>query len=339
MSGDGHVPPRLAHIGAGMFSRAAHGPALCRLAREVPPRVTLDGIADVDHTRPDRAEQFCRDFGYRAAYRGIAELIDRVRPDVLVCVVEPRRTAAVVADLLQIGIPLLLEKPPGESAADAAALARLSLVHDTIHYVAFNRRRVPFIESARRWLRARGMPRFARATMLRQRRRDTNFAINTGVHVADTMRYLSGDVIWMRAVKSASGPASYDYRASVRFDSGTRGEFVLSMDAAATCESYCFEYGDGTRADVTMSAPYSDACRWAGFRVSCGDRVWLEEPAPADALVATGVIGEHTQFLDAVETGRRPDCSLPDAWKSMVVAEAMEDGHNGPLEYHLPAMH
>jgi predicted dehydrogenase len=336
-----HAAPVLAHVGAGRFSRTAHGPALRRLADERPPRVTLDGIADLDPSRPDRARRFCRDFGYRAAHRDLGELMQKVCPDVFVCVVDPLRTAAAVADLLRTGIPVLLEKPPGQSSADAGGLAHLSLTHSTLHYVAFNRRRVPAVESARCWLSNRGTPCYARAAMLRQGRRGPNFAITTGIHAVDTIRYLTGEVHWMNAWVTSSESTSRDYGATLCFESGTRGDIFLSMDSTETRESYVFEYDDSTRAEVTIGTPYSDPSIWAGFRVARGGRVLLEEQAPADRLVAIGIMGEYDAFLHALSAGRQPDCSLVDAWRSMIVAEAMENGYSGSLCYefssHAPA--
>lgn len=43
-------------------------------------------------------------------------------------------------------------------------------------------------------------------------------------------------------------------------------------------------------------------------------------------LDAIGMAGVYETFLGAVATGRAPDCSLTDAWQSMMVAEGLERG-------------
>jgi hypothetical protein len=153
------------------------------------------------------------------------------------------------------------------------------------------------------------------------------------------MRYLAGDVTWMEAASVPTGPSSRDYHASLIFESGCRGDIFLSMDTGVIRETYRFEYDDGRRAEVTMSAPYSDESIWSGFRVTQGDRVCIEEPAPADPLVAIGIVGEYDAFLAAVASGRQPDCTLLDAWKSMVVAEGMASGYRGVVGEPLEAVH
>lgn len=322
-------PLKVAHIGAGGFSRRAHAPTLRRLHDQTPPRVLLSGIADIDSTRPERARILSRDFGYEAAYADVDGLIDAVQPDLIVCVVEPRHTASLVARLLPRGTPLLIEKPPGDTPAEAAMLARRALATDTLHYVAFNRRRSPAIELARQWLTRHGAPRHAGAEMLRQGRTEADFAIRTGVHVVDTLRYLAGDITSMRATGVTYGPAGREYRASLRFASACDGEIYIGTNATRTLERYRFECADGHTIEVTISAPYSDATFQAGFRVSRGGEIVVDALAPADPLVANGLVGEYQAFLEGVERRRQPDCSLIDGWRSMVVAAAIEVGHDG----------
>lgn len=326
-------PARVAHIGAGRFSRAAHGPVLRRLADEDPPRVTLAGVADLDRTRPERAREFRRDFHYDTAYPGLPELIAGSAPDLFVCIVEPHRNREVAATLLRTGKPLLLEKPPGRSAVEAAYLARLSIAFGTPHYVAFNRRRMAGIERARSWLREHGTPRYARAEMWREKRKAAQFVTLTGIHAIDTLRDLAGEIVWLHVEHVDGGGDSRHWRARLDFESGCRGELFLSTDAGFTCERYVFEYEDATRVEITAAPPYSDASVTPGLRVIRGGRICIDEPAPADLLVATGIAGEYDAFLDAVRTGRQADCSLCDAWKTMVVAEAIESGHRGTLRW------
>jgi hypothetical protein len=51
--------------------------------------------------------------------------------------------------------------------------------------------------------------------------------------------------------------------------------------------------------------------------------------------VASGIAGEYDAFLGALACHRQAECSLSDAWRSMVVAEAIQNGHHGSPTYPL----
>ena len=87
------MPLKVAHIGAGHFSREAHAPALQRLAAGERPRLFLEGIADLDSKRPELAEAFARDFNYKHAFAKWRQMVDEIEPYPLVCAVQPSKTA------------------------------------------------------------------------------------------------------------------------------------------------------------------------------------------------------------------------------------------------------
>jgi len=101
------MPFRIAHIGAGEWSRYAHGPTLQRLAQQS--LVSLELICDL---QIERARQFRDLFHYRLASDNILAMLDEVRPDAIVCTVQPSATAELVKSLLPLGIPLFIEQPP-----------------------------------------------------------------------------------------------------------------------------------------------------------------------------------------------------------------------------------
>ncbi len=109
---------RLCQVGCGEHARVAHGPSQARCARERADLV-LAGCCDLDAAR---AEAFRRDFGYGQAFTDPRAMLEAERPDAVVVVVPVERTVAVGSMVLERGLPLLLEKPPGETVAEVDRL-------------------------------------------------------------------------------------------------------------------------------------------------------------------------------------------------------------------------
>jgi predicted dehydrogenase len=109
---------KLCQVGCGEHARVAHGPSQARCVRERPGRVVA-GCCDVDASR---AESFRREFGYARAFADVVTMIETERPDAVVVVVPVERTVAVAPLVLERGLPLLLEKPPGKTVAEVDRL-------------------------------------------------------------------------------------------------------------------------------------------------------------------------------------------------------------------------
>ena len=129
---------RLCQVGCGEHARVAHGPSQARCARERGDLV-LAGCSDLDAAR---AEAFRRDFGYGRAFTDAAAMLDAERPDAVVVVVPVEQTAAVGSMVLERGLPLLLEKPPGATVPEVDRLIAAAEAggRPVPHQVAFNRR-------------------------------------------------------------------------------------------------------------------------------------------------------------------------------------------------------
>lgn len=317
-------PLRVVQVGAGRFSRLAHGPALQRLAAGADPAVRLEGVCDLDPTRPERAETFKHDFGYQRRFADVDEMIAATAPDLIVCSVPPGRSAALLRRVLPRGIAVFTEKPPAATAREARELADLASRSRTLTYVAFNRRRMPAIELAKDWVRRSDRLRHVHATLRRVDRREPHFLIMTGVHAIDTVRYLAGDVRVVDSIAHATRHGGgLNVTASLQFDAGITGAVEICVDAPMAVERYTLVC-EASTVDVTVCAPYSDASFWAGIRIHRGARLELEVAADHDWLNAAGIMAEHRACLRSIAGQAPPDCSLDDACRSMAVVERME---------------
>ena len=161
---------KLCQIGCGEHARVAHGPSQARCAAERADLV-LAGCCDLDAAR---AESFRRDFGYGRAFTDPAAMLEAERPDAVVVVVPVERTVAVGSLVLERGIPLLLEKPPGETVAEVDRLIAAAERGGRAvpHQVAFNRRFAPLVRELRRRIEEAGPLQHLHYEMTRVERRD-----------------------------------------------------------------------------------------------------------------------------------------------------------------------
>jgi predicted dehydrogenase len=296
--------------------------------------VSLEAVCDLDARR---AEGFVRDFGYARAFTDLDAMIEEVQPDVLFSMTQPTATFGVLERVLPRGRPTFTEKPPGISVAQAERLAALAEEYGVLTYVAFNRRRSPGIERLKRWSEENGPVRYVRAEMLRNRRREPEFAIGTAIHPLDCLRYLGGEVV---EVETQTTPypekAARDFLVRLRFASGVVADLAILVDCGLARERYLIQV-ENALMEATLGGGYtSDFCP-AGEVAYADNQVLFEAPVAEDRLVAGGFLGEHEAFLNAAETARQPDCCLQDAQRSFRLAVAVQEGYSGLLSEFTPS--
>jgi predicted dehydrogenase len=321
---------RVAHIGAGTFSRRAHAPALRRLADEPHSSIRLAGISDVDVNRPQRARQFAQDFGYEQSFDDWRVMLDQARAHIIVCVVEPAAAAAVLAEIIPLRIPVITEKPPALTVREATQLARLADACGTTTYVTFNRRRMPSIERARDWHRQLGAVTRVRAEMFRARAPEPNFCVTTAVHAFDTVRYLAGEIETVSTRCLSSHRDAINYFVTAQCAGRVTAEIDIRVGADSTREAYFIE--SATQAtEVVLCPPYSASCEWTGLRCTRGPRLGTRETCVGDVIEDGGIVQQYRRFLECVTSGGTPDCTIGDASMSLRVAAAVAAGYTGAL--------
>lgn len=326
-------PFRAVQIGAGSFCHDFHAPTLQRLAAGAAPRISLEAICDLD---PGRTGLFVREFGYARAYDDFRRMIQEVEPDVIYCMVQPTATAGIVEQLLPLRIPLFTEKPPGVTVAQAEKLAALAAEYQVLNYVAFNRRAMPGVVRLKQWSEENGPIRYVRAEMLRNRRLEPEFGIGTAIHALDCLRFLCGDVVQVETrCTPYPGSAARDFQVRLYFDSGVMADLAVLVDCGITREQYLIQVQNQTM-EVSLGAAYSSSFSPSGEKAYRDNALVLDSPAPADPLVTGGFVGEHNIFLDAVESGQQPICSLQDARHSLRLAMAVHEQFCGPIERFVP---
>ncbi len=316
---------KLCQVGCGEHARVAHGPSQARCARERADLV-LAGCCDLD---PSRAEAFRRDFGYGRAFTDPVTMLETVRPDAVVVVVPVERTVAVGSLVLERGLPLLLEKPPGETVAEVDRLAAAAERSGRAvpHQVAFNRRFAPLVRELRHRIEQAGPLQHVHYEMARVERRDPDFS-TTAIHGLDAVRYLAGcdyaEARFRYRDLPTLGPGVANIFVDAAMTSGATAHLAFCPVAGVLVErAAAHAHGHSLLLHVPMwSGVDSPGRLWhfAGGRLVdevAGDRV-----GDGTALFELGGFYRETvAFLDAVEAERPPSPSLRESRQSVEIAE------------------
>src|ERR1035438_7624922 len=112
------VSLKICMVGCGSFARQCHGPAQ-RGYRASHPNAELAACCDVD---PGRSREYSEAFGFARCYSDTRAMLSDESPDAVVMAVPPAAACAEACPVLERGIPLLLEKPPGMTAGELGRL-------------------------------------------------------------------------------------------------------------------------------------------------------------------------------------------------------------------------
>ena len=299
---------RIAAIGAGWHSRASHLPALRRCVAKSGGAFTLAAVCDVDE---ERAAGAAAEFGFEEAFADIGEMLDEARPDAVVAVTPLALNAPCGLDLIERGIPALVEKPPGATVEEARRLARAAAEAETPVMVSMNRRFDPSLTAGVSWMQDRAV-HYVRGTMLRPNRTNPEFMTGTGIHAVDAVRALGGDV-------AASDCRTMDvngitwYAVSLEFEGGARGTLEIIPTAGVAEERYEL-FADRRRVIIrTGMKDRGDLTCWDD-----GELVLHADPAEGEPFfVRDGTYAETREFLQSVRQGRRPSPTPQDVLQSV----------------------
>lgn len=330
---------RFCLIGCGEHAESSHAPALVECAARLP---WLERVACCD-LDPARAERVRQRAGFARAYSDAAMMVAREHPDAVAVVVPPTAMTTVAPPLLEAGVPLLLEKPPGITAADVDLLRRAAArgSRPTPNQVAFNRRFAPVLRAAREILESlggAGAVQHVQYEMTRVARTDPDFTL-TAVHAIDAARFLAGSdyaALQLAYVQPAGGtPGVVNYLATGTFASGASVHLACCPAAGVVVERAVVHAGAHTLfAHVPMWAAFDapgllqhlhDGRLVAEHRGAGADAGSREAPA----FVLGGFLAQYLAFFEAVHNGRPPSPDLDAARQSVEVADAMRQrrGH------------
>jgi virulence factor len=314
------APLRLAVIGAGNHSALHHGSSLKSFAASHPGEIELAAVCDLD---PAKAEDYARRFGFRRTFTDAAAMMKAEKLDGIIAITPVKATVAVASAVLTRGIPMVIEKPTGETAAETRRLLEIADAKGAPHMVSFNRRYIPAVSRAREWLAGPGKgrpPMIVTGRMLRSARRELAFVTGTGIHLLDTLITFMGTP---RSVSTERSPAAtegtYLYSSLIDFGNGASGAVVISPMVGTEEETveihgqdYCIQI-NAERSALRIHDNGKQVLSW-------------ESPADAEYAFTCGALPETEAFIRSVRAGKGFWPTLTDSLVTMTTAEAIEAG-------------
>ena len=321
---------RIGVVGAGYISRTYHCPALKKLKRKYP-ALELAAICDI---REEAAREAGAQFGFARTYNNLAAMLEAEELEGVYLLIMPDGMKEAALACIRRGIPLLLEKPPGNNSAEVAELAEAAERRGVPTVVALNRRFMPLVQRARELSLSRERrPQLILAQMLRFERREAEFAYGTGVHAIDVMRFLGGEVTGVRTEKlMLAGNRSAAYFVEFDYASGVQGRLTILPETGVEAERYQIHGNDWS---LLLDAPLDWTVDYPGKLTYFEGRrnffvqdnsLWPE--TMRDNIAITGFLGESEHFLECLTAGAAPSPSLRDCLRSMQIAEAVLAGKN-----------
>ena len=316
---------RIAIIGAGAHARGQHYPALHGIDE-----IELCAACDL---LPEKVEEVRKLYDIPAGYTDYREMIQKEAPDGVVVVLRPMDMVDVVLGCLELGVHLMIEKPPGCNSDDARRMLERAEHMGCKVMVSLNRRFMPLV----RELKAMALDRklvYCSATYNKEGFFDKKWTwpsplpVADAIHLIDLMRFVGGEVAEVYAA-SAKRDAEFTntHSASLVYESGAMGtvnthhcvgfrvhrfeihahNMSAYLDVGNTHQPSCELFLDGQQAEPPVS------------------HIDLPKGVGLDAYHETL---HFARFVAGEEEG---ESVLADAIKSVQLAEAVANGHRGPM--------
>jgi predicted dehydrogenase len=320
-------------VGCGSFARQCHGPAQRKYCASHPD-AELAACCDAD---PDRSREYAGAFGFGRSYREIGAMLSAERPDAVVMAVPPAASCGAAQPVLERGIPLLLEKPPGMTPGELEQLIAAAGRGGRAQ-VAFNRRYMPVMLRAMEILEGAfpaGSVGRIDYEMTRHERWDPDFS-TTAIHAIDAALFLARSPFRSAAIRyrpRKRGPReAADVAVEAQCASGTRVLVDIRPVSAANAESATVHAAGQSMVLRIPVSPQSggDGCaeHW-----SAGALVSSFSDRGLGAVDRLGVSGETEAFLDAVRSGRPLSPGLEDCRQQVALMEAIRARRTGQVEF------
>ena len=304
-------------VGAGETSALMHLPVLARLRDRA--RLELVEICDI---RLGRAEAARQRFGFERAGGDALSALQRPDIDAAYLFGDARLHHDLGMAALRSGKHLFVEKPIAPSHAEALELAQAAADQGRIAAGGHNRRFYRSLAEIRKRGGKAGW-RYGEAVFHKPATGAappfgaTSWLTANGIHALDALLFIMGGL--PDELTAMAGSESYS--ALMRWPGGAQGVFLCNNQAGERREAYGFH------------AP-GVSCRAGddGLSIAAeGRRDFIALPALGDGFEA-----EHAAFLDAIEQGAEPLHSLAALAPSLKLAELIEQGFAGRIDWPAP---
>ena len=321
---------KICMIGCGALANSHHGPAYVKYARGHAD-TELAGCCDLI---AQKAEDFSHRFGFQRWYTDPLRMLETEAPDAVCLVVPPEITCQLACQVMKMGFPLLVEKPPGLTTAEIDQMIDVARASGTPNQVAFNRRYTPLVTALKRWLAADEPPgglQHIQYEFYRIGRTDADFS-TTAIHGIDAARFLAG---------SDYSRIAFHYREFPELGSATANILLDCTFSSGVTAQICFLPVSGAvieRATLHASnrifflhLPIWNAFDAPGSLVEVVEgkvarRISGPEAAGSDEdFVLNGFYAEDAAFFDDIRSGRFPQGDIESGRQPVEIAQCIRE--------------
>lgn len=289
----------------------------------------------------DRAQSAADRFDIPAAYDDYRKMLDAEKPDAVFVITEAASQKTIVADCLDAGAHVFVEKPLGMDESEAREAADHAAKAGKQVMVGFMKRFAPSYSILREIMRQEKdfgkalsfMGMFA-ITSGRPGWDNNVYTKVGGIHFVDLMRHLFGELVDIHGYTN-SVDVEVDNIFTMRFDSGVIGSMFFGgipawkrhwEEITVTGAKGFVKVDNMTSVRYHFDAPTSTkGPRWATMDEE--DRVLTPVSTSSSGgwrdLYLNGYVGEIQHFLDCVVNNKTPLCDAGDNVKTMALCDAI----------------
>lgn len=314
---------KICTVGCGGMANGGHGPAFRKYA-QTHADVVLAGCCDVD---PVKAEAYREKFGFEKMYTDMQTMLKEEKPDAVSLVVPVALTERLSIQVMEMGFPVILEKPPGMNREQTLRMIEAAERTGVPHQVSFNRRFMPIVRRFKE-LREGLQAQLWQYEFYRVNRRDADFS-TTSIHGIDTMKFLAGSdykTINFHYYPNLVNPELVPViTLECTFKDGQAGRITFAPATGISAER-CTMHGTNEMIYATM--PYHSTKKTLDangmITIARGGDVIHQEPGlEAEGFVENGFYGENAHFFDCVRAGIRPVDDIASGLQAVEIADCI----------------
>ena len=315
-------------VGCGNMAFHGHGPSYKKYS-EIHPEVELTACCDLDE---NKAEHFKKEFGFLRHYSFMEEMLSQEKPQA-VCLLVPEHLIAVMSvRILELGYPLLMEKPPGLNKEENLKIIEAGRSVKIPAYVAFNRRAMPLITEMKNLLERNKMINSAtniHYVMKRVARKDSDFA-TTAIHGIDIVRFIAGSdyktIHFFYQELVECGKSVVNTFMDCTFHSGAHAQISFCPVSGFHSERMEVSAGGHT---IFLEMPLEGAIDYPGRMVHYEkNELKLEKSGvaiseSAEAFILNGFYHENETFFQSIRNCSDSEGNIKTSYQSVEVADCI----------------
>jgi predicted dehydrogenase len=324
-------PVRIGFVGCGRQASGAWYPNFATI-----PELELVACCDI---QANLAERNARFFGAPRWYTDLDEMLRKEQLDAAMVVGPPDMHYVCGKQVLEAGLHLMMEKPPARLTKQAEELVALAEAKGVITQIGHNMRHAPGVRKFREIM---ATPEFGKLLYLESRyfmpspmwqetsdyRSGWTYMIFQSVHAVDLARHVAGEVHSVYARLTVGEGGRFAIACTPEFASGATGAISLTgCTPNWTCQ---LEAAGDARAHLRLvnlhTLHFEPHTSESGYHPDPGIPGHYWSPATRDnAEKRSGYWGQMQAFAHAVQSGQTSVPTLRDAWRNLVVCEAICD--------------